>query len=101
MSGRSSHVSKLRAEFDTGENTLLAFIMFILIVNMNIGIIGADFDMTECAPGDLDPHAVASVLRAFLRERKCISSWEHFITDQAIPFCSPGTYTHAYTDTLL
>ncbi|KAG5641754.1 hypothetical protein DXG03_004286 [Asterophora parasitica] len=44
--GRAFHVSKLRAEFDSG----------------------ADFDMTECSPGDLDPHAVASVFKAFLRE---------------------------------
>ncbi|RDB16894.1 hypothetical protein Hypma_002426 [Hypsizygus marmoreus] len=46
VSGRPSHVSKLRAEFDSG----------------------ADFDMTESSPGDLDPHAVASVFKAFLRE---------------------------------
>ncbi|KAF9038279.1 RhoGAP-domain-containing protein [Hymenopellis radicata] len=46
VSGRPSHVNKLRADFDTG----------------------ADFDMTECSPGELDPHAVASVFKAFLRE---------------------------------
>ncbi|KAG6877585.1 hypothetical protein C0993_005915 [Termitomyces sp. T159_Od127] len=44
--GRALHVSRLRAEFDSG----------------------ADFDMTECSPGDVDPHAVASVFKAFLRE---------------------------------
>ncbi|KAG6841032.1 hypothetical protein C0991_002494 [Blastosporella zonata] len=44
--GRALHVTKLRAEFDSG----------------------ADFDMTECSPGDLDPHSVASVFKAFLRE---------------------------------
>ncbi|KAG6917224.1 hypothetical protein DXG01_003338 [Tephrocybe rancida] len=44
--GRALHVTKLRTEFDSG----------------------ADFDMTECSPGDLDPHAVASVFKAFLRE---------------------------------
>ena len=32
-------------------------------------LIGADYDMTECTPGDLDPHAVASVFKAYLRER--------------------------------
>ena len=69
-----------------GEDGFLAFIM--LDVNINIAIIGADFDMTECAPGDLDPHAVASVFKAFLRERKCISSCERFIADQAILFQS-------------
>jgi len=30
---------------------------------------GADYDLQTCGPGDLDPHAVASVLKAFLRER--------------------------------
>lgn len=47
ISGRASHVSKLRAEFDTG----------------------ADYDLQECTPGDLDPHAVSSVFKAYLRER--------------------------------
>ncbi|KAJ7072349.1 hypothetical protein C8F01DRAFT_1103593 [Mycena amicta] len=46
VSGRPSHTSKLRSEFDSG----------------------ADYDMSECTPGDLDPHAVASVFKAFLRE---------------------------------
>ncbi|KAK0455443.1 uncharacterized protein EV420DRAFT_570366 [Desarmillaria tabescens] len=44
--GRALHIAKLRAEFDTG----------------------ADFDMTQCSPAELDPHAVASVFKAFLRE---------------------------------
>ncbi|KAK0213069.1 hypothetical protein DFS33DRAFT_1286233 [Desarmillaria ectypa] len=44
--GRTLHIAKLRAEFDTG----------------------ADFDMAECSPAELDPHAVASVFKAFLRE---------------------------------
>lgn len=48
VSGRASHISKLRAEFDSG----------------------ADYDMSECGPSDLDPHAVASVLKAYLRECK-------------------------------
>ncbi|KAF8658305.1 hypothetical protein AX16_002075 [Volvariella volvacea WC 439] len=46
VSGRPAHVAKIRTEFDTG----------------------ADFDMIECSPGDLDPHAVASVFKAYLRE---------------------------------
>ncbi|KAH7927497.1 RhoGAP-domain-containing protein [Leucogyrophana mollusca] len=46
VSGRSSHVARLRAEFDTG----------------------ADYDIAQCNPGDLDPHAVASVFKAYLRE---------------------------------
>ncbi|KAF8893396.1 hypothetical protein BD779DRAFT_1047478 [Infundibulicybe gibba] len=46
VSGRTSHIAKLRTEFDTG----------------------ADYDMTGCTPGDLDPHAVASIFKAYLRE---------------------------------
>lgn len=46
VSGRATHVAKLRSEFDTG----------------------ADFDMLECAPSDLDPHAVASIFKTYLRE---------------------------------
>lgn len=45
--GGQAAVSKLRAEFDTG----------------------ADYDITDCEPAEIDPHAVASVFRAFLRER--------------------------------
>lgn len=50
--GRTRHISQLRAEFDAG----------------------VDYDMTESSPGDLDPHAVASVFKAFLRERMSIYS---------------------------
>ncbi|KAG8822705.1 hypothetical protein FRC19_005392, partial [Serendipita sp. 401] len=46
ITGRISHINKLRSEFGRG----------------------ADYDLQECGPGDLDPHAVASVLKAFLRE---------------------------------
>ncbi|KAJ7262205.1 hypothetical protein B0H12DRAFT_320262 [Mycena haematopus] len=59
VTGRPSHISKLRAEFDTG----------------------ADWDMTECTPGDLDPHAVASVFKAFLRELP-----EPILTQGLIPY---------------
>jgi hypothetical protein len=31
---------------------------------------GADYDMSQCSPGDLDPHAVASIFKAYLRERQ-------------------------------
>ncbi|OAX44141.1 RhoGAP-domain-containing protein [Rhizopogon vinicolor AM-OR11-026] len=46
VNGRSSHVAKLRSEFDTG----------------------ADFDIAQCNPAHLDPHAVASIFKAYLRE---------------------------------
>lgn len=51
MNGRPRHVSHLRAEFDSG----------------------ADYDITECSLGELDPHAVASVFKAYLRERTLTS----------------------------
>ncbi|KAG9316494.1 hypothetical protein JVU11DRAFT_2536 [Chiua virens] len=59
VSGRSSHVTKLRAEFDTG----------------------ADFDIVQSSPGDLDPHAVASVFKAYLRELP-----ESILTDELMPY---------------
>ncbi|THH07496.1 hypothetical protein EW145_g3333 [Phellinidium pouzarii] len=46
ISGRSTHVAKIRAEFDSG----------------------ADYDMHECGPGEIDPHAVSSIFKAYLRE---------------------------------
>jgi hypothetical protein len=66
ITGRSSHVAKLRAEFDTGEcgckNNSLSPISQALV--------GADIDLRECTPGDLDPHAVSSLFKSYLRERK-------------------------------
>ncbi|KAG9110755.1 hypothetical protein FRC07_008157 [Ceratobasidium sp. 392] len=46
ISGRPSHVARLRAEFDAG----------------------ADYDLSEVHPSDLDPHAVSSLFKAYLRE---------------------------------
>ncbi|OCB86855.1 RhoGAP-domain-containing protein [Sanghuangporus baumii] len=46
ISGRSTHIAKLRAEFDSG----------------------ADYDLRECGPGEIDPHAVSSIFKAYLRE---------------------------------
>ncbi|KAF8750794.1 hypothetical protein RHS01_09197 [Rhizoctonia solani] len=46
ISGRPSHVSRLRAEFDAG----------------------ADYDLYEIPPSDLDPHAVSSLFKAYLRQ---------------------------------
>jgi hypothetical protein len=47
------------------------------VVLMAFGILGADYDMTESTPGDLDPHAVASVFKAYLRERMSNSAFNH------------------------
>ncbi|EJF65136.1 RhoGAP-domain-containing protein [Dichomitus squalens LYAD-421 SS1] len=46
ISGRSSHVAKLRSEFDAG----------------------CDYNLIEADPSDLDPHAVSSIFKTFLRE---------------------------------
>ncbi|KIJ67689.1 hypothetical protein HYDPIDRAFT_107154 [Hydnomerulius pinastri MD-312] len=59
VSGRSSHVAKLRADFDTG----------------------ADFDIVQSNPGDLDPHAVASIFKAYLRELP-----EPILTNSLMPY---------------
>lgn len=41
----------------------------IKLVLTSGSVLGADYDMTKCTLGDLDPHAVASVFKAYLRER--------------------------------
>ncbi|KAL1411630.1 hypothetical protein Q8F55_002594 [Vanrija albida] len=46
ISGRSSHLARLRREFDGG----------------------ADLDLSLCDPGDLDPHSVAGIFKSFIRE---------------------------------
>ncbi|OXB34727.1 hypothetical protein LQV05_003110 [Cryptococcus neoformans] len=46
ISGQSSHVAALKRQFDSG----------------------ADIDLTECHPRDLDPHAVAGLFKSYLRE---------------------------------
>lgn len=46
ISGRSSHIVRLKKDFDTG----------------------ADLDLRQCHPGDLDPHAVAGLFKSYLRE---------------------------------
>ncbi|KAK7692663.1 hypothetical protein QCA50_004296 [Cerrena zonata] len=46
VTGRPAHVAKLRSEFDTG----------------------ADFNLQESDFSELDPHAVASIFKAYLRE---------------------------------
>ncbi|KXN90808.1 Rho GTPase-activating protein gacZ [Leucoagaricus sp. SymC.cos] len=57
--GRAAHISKLKSEFDTG----------------------VDYDMSGCTPGDLDPHAVASIFKAYLRELP-----EHILTQKLSPY---------------
>lgn len=54
--------------------TLMEACIFSLITALlhADGCIGADYDITDCPPSDLDPHAVASVFKAYLRERMCL-----------------------------
>jgi len=58
--------------------------IFPVITSVNLDLenfTGADYDLASCGPGDLDPHAVSSVLKAFLRERG-----SHFV----IIYCAPA-----------
>jgi hypothetical protein len=60
--------------------------------------IGADYDLAACEPGDLDPHAVASVFKAYFRECKFIACLvllgvnatlsvpEHMLTSALLPY---------------
>ncbi|KDQ21401.1 hypothetical protein BOTBODRAFT_61112 [Botryobasidium botryosum FD-172 SS1] len=48
ITGRTTHGAKLKAEFDSG----------------------ADYDLRLCTPVDIDPHAVSSVFKLYLRERE-------------------------------
>ena len=69
-------MSKLRSEFDSG-NSSISYSVFLFLT----WISGVDYDMTECSPGDLDPHAVASVFKAYLRERTCLLWLKLTLTD--------------------
>nr|ODN89299.1 hypothetical protein L204_06236 [Cryptococcus depauperatus CBS 7855] len=46
ISGRSSHLAALKKQFDSG----------------------ADIDLRDCHPGDLDPHSVAGIFKTYIRE---------------------------------
>ena len=43
--------------------------LLVLLRNAAYRHEGADYILAECDPGDLDPHAVSSILKTFLRER--------------------------------
>ncbi|KAH7888808.1 hypothetical protein F5I97DRAFT_1803723 [Phlebopus sp. FC_14] len=59
VSGRSSHIARLRVETDRC----------------------ADFDLVQSSPGDLDPHAVAAIFKAYLRELP-----EPILTNSLMPY---------------
>jgi len=61
---------------------------------------GADFDIVQSNPGDLDPHAVASVFKAFLRECGRFGSFLVLpVTD--ISIWSAGAHSDKPIDALL
>lgn len=71
VSGRPAHVAKLRSEFDTGKSLqLLCFLLDRLssVLTTFFQWTGADYHLVDSDPGDLDPHAVASIFKAYLRE---------------------------------
>jgi hypothetical protein len=60
INGRSSHIARLRKEFDSGASTTQR--------SFDADNSGADLDISDCHPGDLDPHAVAGFFKSYLRE---------------------------------
>ena len=54
-------------------------------------LIGADYDITDCSPSELDPHAVASVFKAYLRECKSPQSiyFDHTLCSYLIIYIVP------------
>lgn len=65
---------------------------------------GADFDMSECGPGEIDPHAVASIFKAYLRECESRMSLHIRVYDvlmKFFAFVSARAYPHAPPYTLL
>lgn len=75
ISGRSSHIARLKKEFDSG----------------------ADIDMRQCHPGDLDPHAVAGLFKLYLRDLP-----SSVLTPQLLPlFDAYGKAKHGLTAPLL
>ena len=51
-----------------GENLILVSTSSLVKIKQWKKYLGADFDLAESGPGDIDPHAVSSVFRAYLRE---------------------------------
>lgn len=43
----------------------------VMLIVVIVVYIGADIELEKCDPGDIDPHAVASLYKSFLREREC------------------------------
>lgn len=66
ISGRSSHLVRLRREFDGGE--WRAPERSRVRVCRPADIPGADLDLSLCDAGDLDPHSVAGIFKSYIRE---------------------------------
>ena len=53
---------------DYGKSLILVRIICSCSGPRSVGL-GADLDLRECHPGDLDPHAVSGLFKSYLRER--------------------------------
>jgi hypothetical protein len=65
-------VALLRKQFDAGERWCVTFCLIADNADARGWLhvpLGADLDLVSCDPGDIDPHAVASLYKAYLRER--------------------------------
>ena len=74
---------------------------------------GADFDILQSNPGDLDPHAVASVFKAYLRECEWLGSFlvvpvtdmsigvpEPILTNQLMPYFDAALASERLTNNI-
>lgn len=48
----------------------------LLLMIADLFCAGADVNLEPCDPGDIDPHAVASLYKSYLRECECLSQSE-------------------------
>ena len=51
-------------------------------------VLGSDFNLQESDFSELDPHAVASIFKAYLRERKFLICIYHALHSTTSPFLS-------------
>lgn len=61
-----------------------SYFIKISLLNPFFRFVGADYDLQECGPGDLDPHAVVSVLKAFLRECKTFHLGYYIVSNKHV-----------------
>ncbi|KAF9517375.1 hypothetical protein BS47DRAFT_527122 [Hydnum rufescens UP504] len=86
ITGRSTHVAKLRSEFDSG----------------------ADYDLRQASPSDLDPHSVSSIFKAFFRElpepiltHALVREFEDVMVEKTDSLGDSGSNLQTSADTLI